>query len=95
MFSSCHICLALVFLENEVDGETVDRGLTESMIAYLFEKSFKKQLKFRDFVQQNKQVVLCLEEVQTSVVEPVVISTPAASREKRYGVTLQLLFKEQ
>ncbi|CAI5637484.1 unnamed protein product [Oreochromis niloticus] len=33
------------FGDNDVDGETVDCGLTETMVAYLFDKSFKKQLK--------------------------------------------------
>nr|XP_040047866.1 uncharacterized protein LOC120828380 isoform X2 [Gasterosteus aculeatus aculeatus] len=51
------------FRDNDVDGETVDCGLTENMIAYLFDKSFKKQLKFRDFTHRNKEVTVTLEVV--------------------------------
>ncbi|XP_023652385.1 sterile alpha motif domain-containing protein 3-like [Paramormyrops kingsleyae] len=72
------------FIENEVDGETVDHGLTEAMIAYLFEKSFKKQLKFRDFVQQNKEVSFNLEVLPPSpAVEPMFVDTPAPSKQNR------------
>ena len=41
-----------VFSENDVDGETVDCGLTEAMIGYLFDGSFKKQVNFQQFVRQ-------------------------------------------
>ncbi|XP_026110054.1 sterile alpha motif domain-containing protein 3-like isoform X4 [Carassius auratus] len=52
------------FEDNDVDGETVDIGLTESMISFLFEGSFKKQAKFHRFVQQMKETVtLTLEPV--------------------------------
>lgn len=62
----------------------MDRGLTESMIAYLFEKSFKKQLKFRDSVQQNKEVTL--EVLQPSAAEePICVTPPGPSKENRYG----------
>ena len=37
-----------------------DRGLTEAMIACLFDKFFKKRIKFRDFVCQNQEVTLNL-----------------------------------
>ena len=57
----------LFFLDNDVDGVTLDCGLTEAMIAYLFDQSFKKQLKFRDFLCQNKEVTLNLEEVTPEV----------------------------
>lgn len=47
-----------------MDGGTVDIGLTESMISFLFEGSFKKQAKFHRFVQQMKETVtLTLEPV--------------------------------
>ncbi len=47
-----------------MDGETVEIGLTESMISFLFEGSFKKQAKFHRFVQQIKETVtLTLEPV--------------------------------
>ncbi len=47
-----------------MDGETVDIGLTESMISFLFEGSFKKQATFHRFVQQIKETVtLTLEPV--------------------------------
>lgn len=39
--------LQIYISDNDVDGERADCGLTESMIAYLFDKPFKKQLKFR------------------------------------------------
>ncbi|KAG9281440.1 sterile alpha motif domain-containing protein 3-like [Astyanax mexicanus] len=55
------------FRENDVDGETVDCGLTEAMIAYLFDKSFKKLLKFRDFVSQHKEVILSLDDITPDV----------------------------
>ncbi|XP_048057958.1 uncharacterized protein LOC125275228 isoform X2 [Megalobrama amblycephala] len=52
------------FEDNDVDGETVDIGLTESMVSFLFEGSFKKQAKFHRFVQQMKEMVtLTLEAV--------------------------------
>nr|XP_054596186.1 uncharacterized protein LOC129163276 [Nothobranchius furzeri] len=51
------------FRDNDVDGETVDCGLTETMVAYLFDKSFKKQLKFRDFTNRYKEVIITLQPV--------------------------------
>ncbi|KAL3980313.1 C-C chemokine receptor type 5 [Sarotherodon galilaeus] len=51
------------FRDNDVDGETVDCGLTETMVAYLFDKSFKKQLKFRDFTNRYKDVIITLQPV--------------------------------
>jgi len=36
-------------------GETVSAGLTDHMIAQLFEKSFKKQVKFIKLIQQLKE----------------------------------------
>uniref|UniRef100_A0A8C6S6A6 Sterile alpha motif domain-containing protein 3-like n=1 Tax=Neogobius melanostomus TaxID=47308 RepID=A0A8C6S6A6_9GOBI len=48
------------FRENEVDGETIDCGLTENMIAFLFQGSFKKQLKFNQFVNSLKETVFTL-----------------------------------
>ncbi|CAL9685462.1 unnamed protein product [Knipowitschia caucasica] len=59
------------FRENEVDGETVDCGLTEHMIAYLFQGSFKKQLKFNQFINSLKETVFTLSlEPVTPEVEP-------------------------
>lgn len=47
-----------------MDGETVDIGLTESVVSFLFEGSLKKQEKFHQFVQQMKEMVtLTLEPV--------------------------------
>ncbi|KAF1387365.1 hypothetical protein PFLUV_G00104680 [Perca fluviatilis] len=48
------------FRDNDVDGETVQCGLTEHMVAFLFSGSFKKQLKFNTFVQELKDVTLTL-----------------------------------
>ncbi|KTG05378.1 hypothetical protein cypCar_00029084 [Cyprinus carpio] len=45
------------FRENDVDGETIECGLTENMISYLFQGSFKKQAKFNKFVHEMKEVV--------------------------------------
>lgn len=41
--------------ENEGDGGTVDRGLAESMVGYLFDGSFKKQIKCNQFVRPYKE----------------------------------------
>lgn len=38
--------------ENDVDGNF---ELTEAMVGYLFDGSFKKQIKFQQFVCQNKE----------------------------------------
>ena len=62
-FSASFNSLFIYISDNDVDGETVDCGLTENMIAYLFDKSFKKQLKFRDFTHHYK-VTLTLELVK-------------------------------
>ncbi|KAF3832827.1 hypothetical protein F7725_026492 [Dissostichus mawsoni] len=40
---------------NDVDGEAISYGLTETMVAYLFEGSFKKQAKFLQFAHQLKE----------------------------------------
>uniref|UniRef100_A0AAV2J9D2 Sterile alpha motif domain-containing protein 3-like n=1 Tax=Knipowitschia caucasica TaxID=637954 RepID=A0AAV2J9D2_KNICA len=48
------------FRDNDVDGETVDCGLTENMIACLFHGSFKKQVKFSQFVSKLKEPVVTL-----------------------------------
>lgn len=46
----------------------MDYGLTERMVSYLFEGSFKKQAKFNRFVQQWKETVtLTLEPVNSEV----------------------------
>ncbi len=58
---SCFISLCLLSLsDNDVDGETVDCGLTETMVAYLFKGSFKKQAKFNQFVCKLKETVVTL-----------------------------------
>ncbi|KAL0984519.1 hypothetical protein UPYG_G00142530 [Umbra pygmaea] len=44
------------FRENEVDGETVHLGLTDSMLDHLFKGSFKKQAKFLQIVRQMKEL---------------------------------------
>lgn len=47
-----------------MDGETVEYGLTDNMISYLFAGSFKKQAKFNKIVRELKDVVtLTLEPV--------------------------------
>lgn len=62
--------------ENDVDGETVDCGLTEAMVGYLFDGSFKKQLIFQQFVRQYKEngTIVGLEpvplEVATAELQP-------------------------
>ncbi|KAI7814748.1 hypothetical protein IRJ41_024005 [Triplophysa rosa] len=59
------------FRENDVDGEMVDYGLTEAMVGYLFDGSFKTQLQFQQFVRQY-------EEAQTIVIlEPVPVESMA------------------
>ncbi|XP_036960727.1 uncharacterized protein LOC119023134 isoform X9 [Acanthopagrus latus] len=57
--------------ENDVDGETVDCGLTESMVGYLFDGSFKKQIKFQQFVWQYKEgeTIITLQQVPLEVNE--------------------------
>ncbi len=40
-----------------MDGETIKCGLTENMISYLFQGSFKKQAKFNKFVHEMKEVI--------------------------------------
>ncbi|XP_028258482.1 uncharacterized protein LOC114433896 [Parambassis ranga] len=47
-------------LYNEVDGETIECGLTDNMIAFLFSGSFKKQAKFNKFVKELKDDVVTL-----------------------------------
>ncbi|RXN12737.1 sterile alpha motif domain-containing 3-like isoform X1 [Labeo rohita] len=47
-------------VDNDVDGETVDCGLTETMVSYLFQGSFKKQVKFNQFVCKLKEPVVTL-----------------------------------
>ena len=46
------MCLCYIS-ENDVDGKTVNFGLTEAMVGYLLEGSLKK--KYRQFVQQYKE----------------------------------------
>ncbi|XP_046692711.1 uncharacterized protein LOC124377327 [Silurus meridionalis] len=63
-FEDCTFHDLFYVIDNDVDGETVDIGLTESMVSFLFEGSFKKQAKFHRFVQQMKEMVtLTLEPV--------------------------------
>ncbi|XP_060717823.1 uncharacterized protein LOC132840294 isoform X2 [Tachysurus vachellii] len=59
------------FRENDVDGETVDCGLTEAMVGYLFDGSFKKQLKFQQFVRHYKEneTIVVLEPVPVKVAQ--------------------------
>ena len=62
----------IAFCHWTIAGETVDCGLTENMIAYLFQGSFKKQLKFNQFVNSCKETVftLTLEPVPPENVHP-------------------------
>lgn len=46
---------AIYSIENEVDGETVHLGLTDSMLDHLFKGSFKKQAKFLQIVRQMQE----------------------------------------
>lgn len=46
---------AIYSVENEVDGETVHLGLTDSMLNHLFKGSFKKQAKFLQIVRQMQE----------------------------------------
>ncbi|KAM4526382.1 uncharacterized protein V3H82_000810 [Fundulus diaphanus] len=48
------------FRDNDVDGDTVDCGLTKSMIAVLFQGSYKKQLKFNQFLSKQKESVISI-----------------------------------
>ncbi|KAF7688560.1 hypothetical protein HF521_013367 [Silurus meridionalis] len=59
------------FREKDVDGETVDCGLTEAMVGYLFDGSFKKQLKFQQFVRHYKEneTIVVLEPVPVEVAQ--------------------------
>ncbi|XP_039470697.1 uncharacterized protein LOC120441088 [Oreochromis aureus] len=65
------------FRDNEVDGDTVDCGLTETMVAYLFQGSFKKQVKFNQFVSRMKEssVTLTLQTVSPEDWQPSTSST--------------------
>lgn len=75
--------LHIYISDNDVDGETVDCGLTESMIAYLFDMPFKKQLKFRDFTYRYKEVILTLQAVNP---EQNISEAPVSPANQRYYV---------
>ncbi|XP_051253923.1 sterile alpha motif domain-containing protein 3-like isoform X2 [Dicentrarchus labrax] len=70
------------FRDNEVDGETLEYGLTDNMVSYLFPGSFKKQVKFNKFIQELKDVVtLTLEQVPEECIEqPSTIESEANRR---------------
>lgn len=91
--TSGHSAVSLFFFiyisDNDVDGETVDCGLTESMIANLFDKSFKKQLKFRDFTHRYKEVILTLEAVNP---KQQTCEAPVSPANQRYYVLHVLFF---
>ncbi|XP_039899107.1 sterile alpha motif domain-containing protein 3-like isoform X2 [Simochromis diagramma] len=90
------------FRDNEVDGDTVDCGLTETMVAYLFQASFKKQVKFNQFVSRMKEssVTLTLQTVSPEDWQPSTSSTsisnentlrlPASFEIPRFPKNLQL-----
>uniref|UniRef100_A0A669D5X3 Uncharacterized protein n=1 Tax=Oreochromis niloticus TaxID=8128 RepID=A0A669D5X3_ORENI len=90
------------FRDNEVDGDTVDCGLTETMVAYLFQGSFKKQVKFNQFVSRMKEssVTLTLQTVSPEDWQPSTSSTsisnentlrlPASFEIPRFPKNLQL-----
>ena len=65
MTYNCIVIFASVccISENDVVGETVDCGLTEATVGYLFDGSFKKQIKFQQFVRQHKEgeIIVTLE----------------------------------
>lgn len=54
-FLMLFILVITYFSDNDVDGDTVECGMTETMIGLLFQGSFKKQLKFMQFVSQMKK----------------------------------------
>ena len=72
--------------ENDVDGETVDCGLTESMVGYLFDGSFKKQIKFQQFVWQYKEgeTIITLQQVPLEVNESTTQLQPQPFTSPRY-----------
>ncbi len=72
-----------------MDGETVDCRLIESMIAFLFDKFFKKQLKFRDFTYRYREVMLTLEPVN---LEQQTCEAPVSPAIQRYYVLTVLFF---
>ncbi|XP_056606490.1 uncharacterized protein LOC130424665 [Triplophysa dalaica] len=67
------------FKDNAVDGEAVDYGLTERIVSYLFEGSFKKQAKFNRFAQQWKETV-------TLTLEPVPVHSEKATPESSHAI---------
>lgn len=71
------VCTTIYLADNEVDGDTVDCGLTETMVAYLFQGSFKKQVKFNQFVSRMKEssVTLTLQTVSPEDWQPSTSST--------------------
>ncbi|XP_059418653.1 uncharacterized protein LOC132153301 [Carassius carassius] len=73
------------FKDFEVDGETVSAGLTDHMIGQLFEKSFKKQVKFIKLIQQLKENQS--EELSESLTTP-----SALSQEQRIPAPFPLVF---
>ncbi|CAL9689754.1 unnamed protein product [Knipowitschia caucasica] len=80
------------FRENDVDGETIDCGLTEAMVASLFHGSFKKQVKFHQFVRQYKEAEtwITLEPVPAPTTLPCPPS-PDTSRELAHNRRLPLV----
>lgn len=75
----------MCFLENDVDGETVGCGLTEAMVGYLFDGSFKKQIKFQQFVRQYKEAetIVILEPVPVEVANSTAELQPTPSTDTR------------
>ncbi|XP_056608380.1 sterile alpha motif domain-containing protein 3-like isoform X2 [Triplophysa dalaica] len=73
----------MCFLENDIDGETVDCGLTEAMVGYLFDGSFKKQIKFQQFVRQYKEAetIVILEPVPVGVANSTAELQPTPSND--------------
>lgn len=96
------VCTTIYLADNEVDGDTVDCGLTETMVAYLFQGSFKKQVKFNQFVSRMKEssVTLTLQTVSPEDWQPSTSSTsisnentlrlPASFEIPRFPKNLQL-----
>ncbi|KAK2817756.1 hypothetical protein Q7C36_021689 [Tachysurus vachellii] len=81
------------FRENDVDGETVDCGLTEAMVGYLFDGSFKKQLKFQQFVRHYKEneTIVVLEPVPVKVAQSTADLQPHPSTDPRYPTNAEYI----
>ncbi|KAI9515266.1 hypothetical protein NQZ68_027008, partial [Dissostichus eleginoides] len=78
-----------------VDGEAISYGLTETMVAYLFEGSFKKQAKFLQFARQLKEpeptTILTFEILPNDCLSPTWQSTWHMSLKRQFKAERTLL----